>query len=144
MYSNLIYMCNTAHVFSNKNHLLQKKNSSLKKWLFAVDYVKNFTIIFCTYMASHEIWGDEIAKAICKPRHCNLGIETRNGTAIGTDMTNAIFSSTIRSIDHKLSRVVTYDEWTLHTKSRDTSIKFSRDKSKLYYLQFHIMQNLQT
>ena len=57
---------------------------------------------------------------------------------------HAIFSSTIRSIDHKLSRVVTYDEWTLPTKSRDTSIKFSRDKSKLYYLQFHIMQNLRT
>ena len=58
MYSNLIYMCNTAHVFSNKNHLLQKKNSSLKKWLFAVDYVKILKLHFVhtwRHMKSEEM-----------------------------------------------------------------------------------------
>ena len=43
--------------------------------------------------------------AICKSRHLNLGIGIENG--IGTDITNAIISSSIRPMDPKLSRVVT-------------------------------------
>ena len=54
----------------------------------------------------------------------NLGI----GIGIGTDITNAIISTSIRSMDPKPSRVVTYDERTPSTKSRDTSIPWSRDK----------------
>ena len=54
----------------------------------------------------------------------NLGI----GIGIGTDITNAIISTSIRSMDPKLSRVVTYDERTPSTKSRDTSRPWSRDK----------------
>ena len=38
--------------------------------------------------------------AICKPRHWNLGIGIGNG--IGTDITNAIISSSIRPMDRKL------------------------------------------
>ena len=41
-------------------------------------------------------------RAICKPRHWNLGI----GIGIGTDTTNAIISSSIRLMDTKPSRVV--------------------------------------
>ena len=64
--------------------------------------------------------------AICKPRHWNLGIGI--GIGIGTDTTNAIISSYIRSMDNKPSRVMTWDEGTPPTKSRDTSISWSRDK----------------
>ena len=45
--------------------------------------------------------------AICKSRHWNLGIGIENGIGIGTDITNAIISSSIRSMDPKLSRMVT-------------------------------------
>ena len=44
-------------------------------------------------------------RAICKPRHWNLGIGI--GIGIGTDITNVIISSSIRPMDPKLSRVVT-------------------------------------
>ena len=37
----------------------------------------------------------------------NLGIGIGNGTGIGTDITNAIISSSIRPMDPKISRVVT-------------------------------------
>ena len=40
---------------------------------------------------------------MCKSRHWNLGI----GIGIGTDTTNAIFFSSTRPIDPKLSQVVT-------------------------------------
>ena len=50
----------------------------------------------------------------------------------------------IRPMDPKLSRVVTQDEETSPTKSRETSIKWSRDKSKIFYLHFHKVQNPQT
>ena len=62
--------------------------------------------------------------AICKPRHWNLGIGIGTGIGIGieTDITNVIISSSIRpSMDPKYSRVVTYDERTPPTKSRDSS-----------------------
>ena len=51
----------------------------------------------------------KIKMAICKPRHWNLGIGTGigNGIGIGTDIPSAIISSTIRSMDPKLSRMVT-------------------------------------
>ena len=44
-------------------------------------------------------------KAICKPRHWNLGIAI--GIGIGTEITNVIISSSTRPVDPKLSRVVT-------------------------------------
>ena len=68
--------------------------------------------------------------AICKPQHWNLGIgiATGNGIGIGTDITNVIISSFIRSMDPELSRVVTKDERTPSTKSGETSISWSRDK----------------
>ena len=47
--------------------------------------------------------------AICKPRYWNLGIGIGigNGIGIGIDITNAIISSSIGSINSKLRRVVT-------------------------------------
>ena len=42
-----------------------------------------------------------------------------------------------RAIDHKLYSVGTLDEEAAHTKSPDTSTKWSRDKSKRLYLHFH-------
>ena len=71
--------------------------------------------------------------AICKPRHWNLGIGIGTGIGIGieTDITNVIISSFIRpSMDPKHSRVVTYDERTPPTKSRDSSKSWWRDKIK--------------
>ena len=44
-------------------------------------------------------------RAICKPRHWNLG--NGIGIGIGTDITNVIISSSIRSMDSNRSRVVT-------------------------------------
>ena len=46
--------------------------------------------------------------AVCKPRHCSLdiGIGIGNVIGVGTDITNAIISSSIRPIDPKLSRLV--------------------------------------
>ena len=66
--------------------------------------------------------------AICKPRHSNLGIGIGIGNGIGTDITNVIISSSIRPMDLKLSRVATKDKRTPPTKSRDSSILWSRDK----------------
>ena len=76
-----------------------------------------------------------IAKSICKPRHWNLDIGI--GIGIGTDITKVIISSSIRHLYPILSRVVTKDEETPPTKSCDTSISHSRDKSKTLYLHFH-------
>ena len=44
-------------------------------------------------------------KAICKSRHWNLGIGIETG--IGTDITNAIISSSMRPMEPKLSRMIT-------------------------------------
>ena len=49
-----------------------------------------------------------------------------------------------RQMDPKLSRVVTQYEVTPLTKSRNRSIKWSRNKSKLFCLYFHKAQGLQT
>ena len=40
-------------------------------------------------------------------------------------------------MDPKLSRVVTYDEGTPATTSRDSLISWSRDKSKTLFLHIH-------
>ena len=53
-------------------------------------------------------------------------------------------STFTRPMDAKLSRVVSQDEETSLTKSRDTSIKWSPDKSNIFYLHFHKAQGLQT
>ena len=53
-------------------------------------------------------------------------------------------STFTRPMDPKLSRVVTQDERTPPTKSRDKSNKWSRDKSKIFYLYFHKAQGPQT
>ena len=47
--------------------------------------------------------------AISKPRHWKLGIGIGIGNVIGigTDITSAIISRSIRSMDPKISRVVT-------------------------------------
>ena len=66
--------------------------------------------------------------AICKSRHWILGIGIGIGTGIGADITNNIISISIRPMDPKLSRMVTQDERNQSTKSRDTSILWSRDK----------------
>ena len=89
---------------------------------------------------------------ICKPRHWNLGI----GIGIGTDTRSTISSIrpmdtkpsrlTSRPIDTKPSRLTSRptdtkpsrgDEGTPPTKSRDTSISWSRDKYKTLYFHFH-------
>ena len=75
-------------------------------------------------------------RAICKPRHWNLGIGIGIGTGIGTDITNAIISSSIRPMDPNLSRVVTQDEGTPPTKSRDTLIWGHVTKKKRYISTF--------
>ena len=66
--------------------------------------------------------------AICKPRHWNLGIGIGNGVGIATDIRNVIISKSIRPIDLKFSRLVTWDERTSPTMSRDISMSWSRDK----------------
>ena len=52
-------MWNTALIFSNKIHDLQKKK--LEKKFFYCRLCKNYWITYCTHMMSHEIWVDEIA-----------------------------------------------------------------------------------
>ena len=47
-------------------------------------------------------------------------------------------------MDPKLYSVVTQDEVTSTTKSRDTSVPWSRDKSQKLYLQFHKASGSQT
>ena len=84
----------------------------------------------CSHLSNFD-WCNalmELLLVICKPRHWNLGIGIGIGIGIGTDITNVIVSSSIRPMDPKLSRVVTQDERTPPTKSRDTSISWSRDK----------------
>ena len=73
--------------------------------------------------------------AICKLRHCNLAIGI--GIGIGTDITDVIFSSSVRPMDPKLSRVVNLDERTPPTKSRGCSILWSRGKQNTLYFHFH-------
>ena len=72
----------------------------------------------------------DVFKAICKSLHWNLGIRIGigNGIGIGTDITYVIISSSIRIMDPKLSRVVTYDERTPPTKSHDISMPWPRGK----------------
>ena len=53
-------------------------------------------------------------------------------------------STFIQCMDHKLSRVVTQDDENAPTKSRDTSIVWSHDKSKIFCLHFHKAQGPQT
>ena len=53
-------------------------------------------------------------------------------------------STFIRCMDPKLSRGVTQDEGNPPTKSRDTSIVWSHDKSKIFCLHFHKAQGPQT
>ena len=52
-------MWNTALIFSNKIHDLQKKK--LEKKFFYCRLCKNYWITYCTHMMSHEIWVDETA-----------------------------------------------------------------------------------
>ena len=87
-----------------------------------------------------------IIMAICKSRHWNLGIGIGIGNRIGieTDITNVIISSSIRLMDPKLSRVVTWDERTPLTKSRDTLITLSRYRSKALCFNFHKAYGPQT
>ena len=47
-------------------------------------------------------------------------------------------------MDPKLNRLVTLDEGTPPTKSRDISTTWSRDKSKALYLNFHKAYGPQT
>ena len=53
-------------------------------------------------------------------------------------------STFTRPMDLKLSRLVTQDEGIPPTKSRDTPITWSRDKSKTLYLHFHKAYGPQT
>ena len=53
------------------------------------------------------IWQKETTSvAICKPRHWNLGIRLGIRTGTGTDTTNFIIYSSIKTMDTKPSRVV--------------------------------------
>ena len=78
--------------------------------------------------------------AICKSLYWNLGIRI----GIGTDITNAIISSSIRSMDPKLSKVVILDEGTSPTKSHDRSTSWSCNRSKTLYPHFHNAHGPQT
>ena len=53
-------------------------------------------------------------------------------------------STFIQCMDPKLSKVVTEHERNLPIKSRDTSVVWSRDKSKIFCLHFHKAQGPQT
>ena len=53
-------------------------------------------------------------------------------------------STFTRPMDPKLSRLVTQDKEISPTKSSESSIKWSRDKSKIFYLHFHTVQGPQT
>ena len=53
-------------------------------------------------------------------------------------------STFTRPMDLKLSQLVTQDEGTPTTKSRDTSISWSRDKQKTFYFHFHKAYGPQT
>ena len=53
-------------------------------------------------------------------------------------------STFIQCINSKLSRMVIQDEGNPPTKSRDTSIVWSHDKSKIFCLHFHKAQGPQT
>ena len=53
-------------------------------------------------------------------------------------------STFTRTMEPKLSRVVTQGEGTPPTKLRNRSIKWSRDKSKIFHLYFHKTQGPQT
>ena len=49
-------------------------------------------------------------------------------TGIGTDIRNAIVSTSTRLVGTKPNRAIIQDEGTIPTKSCDTSILWSRDK----------------
>ena len=74
-----------------------------------IDFV---ILFFCSLSFSAkkrlEILFVHFHMAICKPRHWNLstGIGIGNGIGIGTDITNAIISSSIRPMAPRLSRAV--------------------------------------
>ena len=76
---------------------IRKKSYHYIQKIFMVDHLfKRYT----------KLSGNEdFLSATCKPRHRNLGIGT--GIGVGTDITNAIISSSIRPMDPKLSWVVT-------------------------------------
>ena len=84
---------NTPMIYLN---IRRKSYHNIEK-IFMVDH------LFKRYTKLSE--NQDFLLAICKPRHRNLGIGT--GIGIGTDIRNAIISSSIRSMDPKLSRVVT-------------------------------------
>ena len=123
---------------------IEKINIDIKFFIklvyFALIYFINQFNDYCigALVLIQNFW-DSLKQSICKPRHWNLaiGIGIGNGIGIGTDITNAIISSSMKPIDPKVSRVVTQEERTPPTKSRDTLISWSRDKQKTLYLHFH-------
>ena len=66
------------------------------------------------------------------------------GPHLQSHVTKCYISNFTRPMDSKLSRVVTQDEENPPIKSRDTSIVWSRDKSKIFCLPFHKAQGPQT
>ena len=82
--------------------------------------------------------------AICKPQHWNLGIGIGDGIGIGFDVAKAIISCSVMPINPKLIMVVTQNERTPPAKFCDISIKWSREKSKIFYFHFHKVQGPQT
>ena len=82
-----------------------------------------FTAVFCFTHAQHNLIKLKLYnKAICKPRHWNLGIGIGIRIGTGTDITNVNISSSIRPMYPKRSRLVTQNEETPTTKSRDSAI----------------------
>ena len=63
-------MWNTALIFSNKNHGLQKKTSE-KKPFFYCWLCKNYWITYCTHITSHAVWVDEIADVMMSIKKIN-------------------------------------------------------------------------
>ena len=69
-------------------------------------------VCYKTFLCCHNVFlATHIILAICKHWHWNLdigiGIGNGIGIGIGIDITNAIISSSVRSMDPKPSRVVT-------------------------------------
>ena len=100
---------------------------------FIIFRLKDLKFYFATSSVECCSW------QLCWP-FVNFGIEIGNGI----DITNAIISSFIKHMNPKLSRVVTQDKRSPHTKSCDTLILSSSDKLKNVILHAHKAYGPQT
>ena len=112
----ILYITGRAHCFYNyvnnflhgsrffdQNYKTRVLNFGIKRK--ASFMIKHLVFIFLDLKDSIFAQISNLRLSICKPRHWNLGIGI--AIRIGTDVTNAIVSSSIRPMNPKLSMVVT-------------------------------------